>query len=146
MGLDMFLNRRIYIGANYESNNITGKIELERNGVPINIDLKKVTYINEQVIYWRNTYEILKWFIDNIQNGEEDCREYYVDPVYLKEFIDLCKITVKQLKDGNVSHDNLALPSEEEVKDDFYINELIRTIKVIEPLLGKDDFYFDSNW
>jgi hypothetical protein len=146
MGLDMFLNRRIYIGANYESNNITGKIELERNGVPININLKKVTYINEQVIYWRNAYEILKWFVDNVQNGEEDCREYYVDPVYLKEFIDLCKTTVKQLKDGNVSHENLALPSEEEVKDDFYINELIRTIKVIEPLLGEDDFYFDSNW
>lgn len=28
MGLDMFLNKRIYVGANYEHNNVNGTIEL----------------------------------------------------------------------------------------------------------------------
>lgn len=148
MGLDMFLNRRVYIGANYESNKISGIIELKSHDVPINIDLKKVTYIYEQVMYWRKAGAIHNWFVEHIQDGKDDCKEYYVDPDDLNAFIELCKNTIKQIKAG-VSDDKLELPSGyEDVFDDYYVNELLRTVNTIEPLLlkGGGDFYYKSSW
>lgn len=148
MGLDMFLNRRVGIGANYESNKVSGIIDLKSHGVPINIELKKVTYINEQVMYWRKANSIHDWFVENVQEGEDDCKEYYIDPDTLCVFIELCKNTIKQIKEG-VSDDKLDLPSGlSNDLDDHYINELQRTVNTIEPLLyiGDNDFYYESSW
>ena len=60
MGLDMFLNKKIHVGAEYEHNNVKGKIELTEgeNNAPININFKKVTYIVEEVGYWRKANQI----------------------------------------------------------------------------------------
>ena len=32
MGLDMYLTKRVYVGANYEFRNVTGKINIKING------------------------------------------------------------------------------------------------------------------
>lgn len=143
----MFLNRRIYIGANYESNKVSGIIDLKSHGVPINVELKKVTYINEQIMYWRKETAIHDWFVENVQGGEDDCKEYYIDPDDLDAFIELCKNTIKQIKAG-VSNDKLELPSGfYNAFDDHYINELQRTVNIIEPLLKEEgDFYYESSW
>ena len=39
----------------------------------------------EEVGYWRKANAIHRWFVDNVQEGEDDCGEY--------------EVTIKQLKD-----------------------------------------------
>ena len=53
MGLDMYLNKKVYIGAKFEHRKITGKIELKQDKTPIKIVLEKVSEIVEEVGYWR---------------------------------------------------------------------------------------------
>lgn len=92
MGLDMYLRKRIYIGAQYGHNNVKGVINLTRgeNDEPIRINLNKVTEITESVGYWRKANQIHKWFVDNVQDGVDDCKEYYVSEEKLKELLDIC--------------------------------------------------------
>ena len=78
MGLDMSLTKKVYIGAQYEHNQVTGTIDLYSAGKPILIELKKVTYIEEEAGYWRKANAIHRWFVENVQKGEDDCRDYYV--------------------------------------------------------------------
>lgn len=106
MGLDQYLSKKIYIGANYEHNNVKGTIELTRgrDNKPVKVDLKKVTYITEKVAYWRKANQIHKWFVDNVQDGNDDCKDYYVSREQLKELVDLCKTVLSTAKtvDGQV--------------------------------------------
>lgn len=91
MGLDMYLTRKHYIGGKWEWNNVKGTIDISTNGKKIPIDLKKVTYIDEEVGYWRKANAIHKWFVDNVQGGEDDCRPYYVEAEQLQQLLDICK-------------------------------------------------------
>lgn len=45
----------------------------------------------EEVAYWRKANQIHKWFVDNIQNGEDDCDWYEVTKEELKELLEICK-------------------------------------------------------
>jgi len=104
MGLDMYLVRKKYIGANYEHNEVKGTIDLTSKGKKIPIDLNKVTEIYEQVGYWRKANQIHKWFVDNVQDGIDDGGAYYVSDDDLKKLLAKCKEVEKKaiLVDGKV--------------------------------------------
>lgn len=96
MGLDMYLTRKKYIGGNYEHNEVEGTIEISSRGKKIPIDLNKVTYIDEQVGYWRKANAIHKWFVDNVQEGNDDCKSYYLSSEQLGMLLNLCKQVIEK--------------------------------------------------
>ena len=62
--------------------------------------------IIEDVGYWRKANAIHKWFVDNIQDGEDDCGYYEVAPEYLEELLNICKL-IKQkcvMKKGKIAN------------------------------------------
>src|SRR4051812_38424335 len=78
MGLDMYLTRRTYVGRD------------ERNKSNVNIkgvDGAKVKYVDEDAGYWRKANHIHRWFVENVQGGQDDCREYYVSREQLGELL-----------------------------------------------------------
>jgi len=50
----------------------------------------------EEVGYWRKANAIHKWFVDNVQNGEDDCQRYDVTPAQLTELL----VTVNTVLDS----------------------------------------------
>lgn len=38
----------------------------------------KATVISDNIGYWRKANHIHGWFVDNVQNGEDDCQEHLV--------------------------------------------------------------------
>lgn len=90
MGLDQYLSRKLYIGANYEHNKVTGSTDIKKDGKPIKIELNKVNYIEQSVAYWRKANQIHRWFVENIQNGTDDCGEYGLTKEKAKELLDVC--------------------------------------------------------
>ena len=42
------------------------------------------------IAYWRKANAIHWWFVQNVQNGIDDCREYVVTKAQLKELYDIC--------------------------------------------------------
>lgn len=88
MGLDMYLDKEIYIGAEHDFDEICGEIALTRKGNKIPINFKKVKSIIEEGIYWRKANQIHKWFVDNVQDGNDDCGRYWVSKDKLKNLLD----------------------------------------------------------
>lgn len=159
MGLDMYLEKRIYIGAQYDHRKISGKIEIYEDGKPIKVNFKNVSTISEDVGYWRKANQIHKWFVDNVQDGKDDCGEYYVSEEQLKELYDLCKkvIQTAKLEKGEI------ITNPEEIAeilpttsgfffgsteyDRWYMQDIKDTIEILEPLLKQNgDFYYSSSW
>lgn len=90
MGLDQYLVGKIYIGANYEHNNAKGEIKISINGKPIDIPLNKITYIELNMGYWRKANSIHAFFVNEVQEGEDDCKQYYVGWETLEKLRDIC--------------------------------------------------------
>lgn len=152
MGLDMYLDNRKYIGANYEHNNITGNIELFRDGKEININFDKVVYVVERVAYWRKANAIHNWFVENIQDGVDDCKEYYVSITQLHNLLDKVDAV---LNDHSLA--STILPSKSGfffgsvAYDEWYFEDLEYTKKILEEMLQDKDskngeYYYHSSW
>lgn len=72
-------------------------------------DTKKeygVNMICEEVGYWRKANAIHKWFVDNVQDGEDDCGSYEVDREQLERLLHLCHLVKKHSKlvEGRVAN------------------------------------------
>ena len=103
MGLDMYLTRKTYVkNLNFQKEEGIPQWEVivNRGGKSYsNIDSSKVKYVEEEVGYWRKANAIHSWFVKNVQNGNDDCGEYWVDIDTLKE---LSIVTGKQIGRAHV--------------------------------------------
>ena len=135
----MYLTKHIYVGANWEHNNVRGEINLThgKENTPIKINLNKVSVIIEDAGYWRKANHIHRWFVENVQDGEDDCGEYYVERDKLQELLDICNEILKnvELVDGDITNgyrytENGKEPIIEKgkvVKSDSLLRELLPT-------------------
>ena len=87
MGLDMYLIEKKYVGK--------AKVKIIKNDYEWykneGKEYENVSSFNKEVGYWRKANQIHKWFVDNCQDGEDDCQEHYVDFEKLEELLDICK-------------------------------------------------------
>lgn len=153
MGLDMYLTKKTYIGANYEFNEIGGTLELTREGSPIPIKLNRVVSIDERIGYWRKANQIHNWFVENVQGGEDDCKQYYVELDQLKQLVEVCKSVV-----DDISLAEELLPTRKGFffgayeYDEYYIQDLEDTIEMLTPVIEEleqsqhADIYYQSSW
>ena len=91
MGLDQYMRKKVFIGANYEHREVKGKIDITIKGEKVNIDFNKVSYIEEQDAYWRKANQIHNWFVTNVQNGNDDCGTYFISKEHFEELYNECK-------------------------------------------------------
>ena len=70
------------------------------------IDPKRITYITEEIAYWRKANQIHSWFVENVQNGNDDCGTYDVTGAQLRDLVDLCKLVLasSHLVDGKIQN------------------------------------------
>lgn len=110
-------------------------------------------HIIDQVGYWRKANHIHNWFVENIQDGEDECRYYReVTKEDLEELLDACEQVL--------SNPNLApemLPTQggfffgSTEYDEWYMNNICNTIDIITRVLETTDFdsemlYYRSSW
>lgn len=153
MGLDMYLSKRTYLGANYKHNNVNGIIQLTKgeDNKPVSIQLKRVSYIEETVGYWRKANHIHQWFVENVQDGKDDCADYDVSEEQLNELLAACKtvMTNKELAAETLPTVSGFFFGGVEY-DDYYFQNCQSTVEIIEALLKEDnshaDFEYRSSW
>lgn len=163
MGLDMYLTKHIFIGAEYAHRQVKGTIDITAKGKCIPIDFDKVSYIIENVGYWRKANQIHRWFVENVQDGEDECSEHYVSGEKLLELKALCeKILAEQDPKKRVKLAKKHLPTQEgfffgsQQYDEYYFSDLEETVKIINALKldsesDKDiecsaSYYYQSSW
>ena len=139
MGLDMYLSKRHYV-QNWEHNGpekqheITVKIGGKKYPY---INTSKITYIIEEVAYWRKANCIHDWFVQHCQEGRDECQESYVTLAQLQELYDACVLVRdnSKLKDGKIRNGSTI-----EMEDGIPVEKpIIEKGKVIEdPSVAQD--------
>ena len=100
--------------------------------------------------YWRKANAIHGWFVDNVQNGEDNCSRYYVSRDNMSELVTLCK---KVIKTGDASE----LPPQagfffgSTAIGDDYFDDLKNTVKQLTAVLNDKrfescEFYYQASW
>lgn len=101
MGLDMYLEKRHYV-KNWSHDKPKDKwsITIKKGGKLISktkIDPSKITYLIEDAGTWRKANAIHNWFVNNVQEGNDDCKSYYVSTDDLQELLDLVNKVLKTI-------------------------------------------------
>jgi len=169
MGLDMYLYAKLWASKYSQPENNKKLWEL----APFKpIENFNYAELKLGIGYWRKANHIHKWFVDNVQDGEDDCGNYYVSRNKLKELLEICEKIEKlvKLKEGNVvigrrfterSIEKIKaiakelLPTREgfffgETEyNEYYLNDIQDTIKIIKRCLKLPkewSFEYHSNW
>jgi hypothetical protein len=150
MGLDMYLNKRTYV-QRWEHNRPEEQysVEVTKGGKPTKINSNKVKYIIEEAGYWRKQNQIHRWFVENIQNGTDDCGEYYVSKDDLETLLELCE---KVKADHSLAEE--LLPSASGFffggtdYDEWYYNGIDNTIEILKEALEDEngEYLYSSSW
>lgn len=111
-----------------------------------------------EVGYWRKANAIHKWFVENVQDGVDDCEIYIVEKEALETLLDVCKTVLDaQHKDEFESIAMQLLPTQDGFffggtdYDNWYIADIEDTINIIEKVLAETDFdneiiTYQSSW
>lgn len=104
MGLDMYLSKKEYVkNWDHMKDEEKHQVTVKKGGKLQNkkFEPKEIVY---DVGYWRKANAIHRWFVDNVQGGEDDCREYYVPREKLQDLLDICKeiVRIAQVKKGKI--------------------------------------------
>ena len=148
MGLDMYLNAKRYLWRTRgEELTLAQKI----SNLEIGNDGMRVKEIVCEAMYWRKANSIHYWFVQNVQNGDDDCKEYYVSREKLESLIGVCEEVL-----ANPSKADDLLPIAQgfffgSTKiDDWYWDDIKETIGTIRRLLSNTsdecEFYYASSW
>jgi hypothetical protein len=152
MGLDMYLYKKNYIWqGDWIKPEAKQEVVVKKGGeVDTKIKPERVKYVVEEVGYWRKANQIHKWFVDVVQEGNDNCGSYYVSRDTLEELLDICK----QIRDDHSKADKL-LPTQSGFfyggteYDEWYFTDIDNTIKIIEECLedeNADEFEYSSSW
>ncbi len=136
MGLDMYLTKKIYIGAEHDHNKVVAKIEITVQGKPLAINAGKLQYISESAMYWRKANHIHNWFVVNCQDGKDECQESDVSKEQLEALLKDCKtVLADRSKAEELLPTGAGFFFGSTDYDEGYYGDISDTIEAIEPLI-----------
>jgi len=169
----MYLHKKTYV-KNWEHNGPENQhqITVSKGGNPrTDIKPERISYITEEVAYWRKFNALHGWFVNECADGVDECQSIYVPVEKLEQLlttlkevklvIDNSKKVVKVLKDWNGGEYEVEVyDCEDAVRDILpptqgfffgsyevdqwykeYVNETVITIENLLEELGESDKY-----
>ena len=156
MGLDMYLSAKRYLWSDKDKAiseqvgeiiGVEGDQQRRFNGSSL-----VVKEISLEAMYWRKANAIHGWFVNEVQDGEDNCREYEVERSQLETLRDLCKDI---LEHPDAERDSDLEPTEgfffgSYDKDDWYYQDLQNTVegldRVLQELPEDYSFSYQASW
>ena len=154
MGLDMYLNAEKYLSS-FDSED-KQKITTLNEMFDFEGDTDEDYYAQSvlfRVAYWRKANAIHQWFVNNCQDGIDECQKAYVSREQLVELLELCNQIIANPKKapellptasgfffGSTDYDNYYKQDVKHTAD--------RLSKILtDPALESGvDFYYQSSW
>lgn len=145
MGLDMYLNAKRFLWHN--ESELADKLT---ENFP-ELGEAKIKEVTAQAMYWRKSNAIHKWFVDNVQQGVDDCGNYEVSREQLMELLSVIEMV---LDDNGLASEMLPPQSgfffgSNDI-DDWYWEDLKSTKEQLEKLLAQEMpgwwFEYHSSW
>lgn len=187
MGLDMFLwkmkkqkgkifDEVMEIKRKLDNEEIKGVEKENLKMYMFHTKLENINYeydsLFKEVYYWRKANAIHQWFVDNIQNGNDDCEDYRVTQKDLQILIDTLKevynslcnkeMITKKVQDGLIEYETKVfkeedleiakqlLPTQEGFffgstqYDEYYFEDIKKTLNDLQII--NECFDFENNY
>lgn len=145
MGLDMYLFAKRFMW--YNEDDLKDGVTKVFKDLPEGITAKEVQF---EAGYWRKANHIHKWFVDNVQEGNDDCGYYYVSKDDVDKLLETCRTV---LNDRTLA--GKLLPTQSGFffggteYDDYYFEDIELTVKILERvklLPSGFDLEYHSSW
>lgn len=151
----MYLTKETYVKQwEHQTDEERHEVSVKRGGeIHPKIQTNRISGVVEEVIYWRKANAIHGWFVDNCQDGIDNCQRAYVSVEKLRELRDLCQKVVLEKKPELLPPTEGFFFGSKEV-DDWYYSDLAETVTELDKELnGKSeedfwsvDYYYRSSW
>jgi hypothetical protein len=141
MGLDMYMNLKTssYLKNDERTVDLDNPNEYNLDDCHFNeFGCSNRVEISETVAYWRKANQIHKWFVDNVQSGEDDCGEYDVSRREIQDLTNLLYTIIDKL-DGKEFVRHTTDTSSEEEKSFIFDKTKLRE------MYSKMTYRFDIN-
>ena len=156
MGLDMYLYAEQCVSGwdhkeEHEKNHYTDVVGAAGLMALADPDTPSA-YVRATCAYWRKANAIHRWFVENVQDGEDECKPHYVSEAQLIELRDECQAV---LDDPDIAAGRL--PTQEGFffgsyeYDEYYMQHLKYTVERIDFLFENSDppyinWIYQSSW
>jgi hypothetical protein len=157
MGLDMYLKAEKFVSSyGWEPPEERATFDHLDEAVGISpVEGTPHLSVSVAVAYWRKANQIHNWFVQNVQDGVDNCQRFYVDREQLQELRDLSRQAMEAYDAGDKQRCAELLPpaagfffGSTEV-DEYYRQDLEDTVKQLDNALQLPDgfdFYYQSSW
>jgi len=154
MGLDMYLTAKRYLWSHSEQDKEIAKriadlVEVEPD---FGSKFRGASFcpkeISIEAMYWRKANMIHQWIVDNVQDGEDNCQEYYVQREDLETLLAEC-VNALTNRDGDILPPSSGFFFGSTEIDEYYWQDLEDTVKGLEKALSLSDdwaFYYQASW
>ena len=155
MGLDMYFYGKRYLW-DFDFGDLNDRAVIEAVGKQFpEIRGAQIKQVEAEFKYWRKANAIHKWFVDEIQDGVDECQESFVEVEKLYQLRDLCQQAVNDpdraaelLPTGG----GFFFGSTD--YNEWYHRDIKETLDWLNDFLLKDalnamkgwDFYYRSSW
>ena len=150
MGLDQYLKGKMYVSP-YSDKELHTKLNTLTTEMGFTFPANEIVF---EAAYWRKANHIHQWFVDNVQEGVDNCGEYYVSRDTLEELVIVCEDV---LADHSLADELLPTTSGfffgSTEYDEYYYEDIKNTINMIKPLIDPDNkkmeelsFYYRASW
>ena len=145
MGLDMYLSKKTYV-KNWAHKEDKHRVVVTTNDqTRLDIKPERVTDVVEEVMYWRKVNAVHAWFVENVQDGIDECQESSVTIEQLDKLATICE---KVVRDKNPE----LLPSQggfffgSTEYDEYYYQEIEDTAKVLREEIKNNQEDYQASW
>jgi hypothetical protein len=152
MGLDGYLSKKTYVKQwDFQKPEEKYHVTVTKGGELVkSIDPAKISYVVEEVGYWRKVNAIHNWFVHNVQGGVDECQQAYVSHDQLKALLELVETV---LADPKLAGELLPTQSGfffgSTEYGEYYLEDLENTKAILTAVLadlGDGDIYYQSSW
>ena len=150
MGRDMYLTAKRYV-SEYQEEDKALSTEMMRHFPELRGN-ESISNIDVRVGYWRKANAIHKWFVDHVQDGEDECQPHYVGREQLLSLRTACQeVLAHKGKAEEVLPSASGFFFGSTNYDQYYFDDLERTIAIVDRALelvetGNWDIEYRSSW
>jgi hypothetical protein len=164
MGLDQYLTAKFYLSS-YDDKEKKIAEKVGKLFPDIDLPVERVTF---NVFTWRKSNAIHSWFVEHVQEGNDNCQEYYVDLEVLESLLEIInkilgvedkrKQILNRLDGSKMKLAKELLPTTsgfffgDTEYDEYYFEDLENTRVMLEKILNNKEkykeleFYYNSSW
>lgn len=139
----MYLYKKTYVkNWNHTSPEQQHRISVEIGGSPRkDIRPERISYITEEVGYWRKFNALHGWFVQNCGDGEDKCQEIYVGEDNMKELLGILNKVQTILNESEL----VTKVQKDWNGKDYEVQVYDKTDEVEEIFAPTEGFFFGSN-